>query len=377
MIYAIWLINRSGTPILSRTYKGFNVDPVLFSGLITAILGFAKEISGQEISEISMGNFKLLVHTYVEGPILVLAVSSEEDKTKYIDFVEDIRGRIIRRYGLFEEPNINAIPVIIRDLDSMVSQYGFIIAGEEAVTDILLDENAQKLLLHLILNKGLCILPKIEITGDLIISYPELKSVVSINPSELKFLLETLTKNGYLIRETYASILQCPLCKTSHVITVATCPHCGSSSIVKKIFIEHFRCGYIGPKTLFTSGKAEKLVCPSCKRELEVADFREFESFYCEHCNSLVNEPAYKIFCLKCNKYFNLNETNIFTISSYSLNEKAREFIEKKILKQLVKPVPKQKISKFHERFMHFKKLSELRSRVRLFKKTSKKKILL
>ena len=154
MIYAIWLINRSGTPILSRTYKGFNVDPVLFSGLITAILGFAREISGQEISEISMGNFKLLVHTYIESPILVLAVSSEEDKTKYIDFVEDIRRRIIRRYGLFEEPNINAIPVIIRDLDSIVSQYGFVIAGEEAVTDILLDENAQKLLLHLILNKS-------------------------------------------------------------------------------------------------------------------------------------------------------------------------------------------------------------------------------
>ncbi len=374
MIYAIWLINRSGTPIIARTYRGFNVDSVLFSGLITAILSFAKEISGHEINEISMGNFKILVNTFIEGPILVMAVSSEDEKEKYIDFVEDFRKRIVRRYGLFEEPNIKALPIITRDIDTLVSSYGFLTPQEFRSEEIIFDPKVQKILSYMLANEKHIISPLVYVTPPKII-FPEIDALsLGIDSNRLIVLLDSLSNLRYLSKKPSFSIPLCPKCGSAALVFHAVCPHCGSTAVTKRIFIEHFKCGYIGPSELFkemSESREVRLICPSCREVLGTNDYRMFESYYCDSCSSIIKTPTFKAYCPICNEYFELSEVNVKTYYSYSITKEMKEKLENIILKALItsKKV-KQKAEKsiYRQRFQFFKKMAEYRQALRAAK---------
>ncbi|MGQ4832944.1 MAG: hypothetical protein ACP6IS_03465 [Candidatus Asgardarchaeia archaeon] len=369
MIYAIWLINRSGTPIIARTYRGFNVDSVLFSGLITAILSFAKEISGHEINEISMGNFKILVNSFIEGPILVMAVSSGDEKTKYVEFVETFRKRIIRRYGLFEEPNIKALPIIIRDVDSLVSSYGFLVKEEFSSEKVIFDSRVQKILSYLLANEKERLTPFAYVLPPRV-TFPDMESLsINMDANNLIILLNELSKIGYLSKKVSFSIPACPECGSTALVINATCPECGSTSVTKLEFIEHFKCGYIGPASLFKQGDKDTLICPSCKSVLNVADYRKFESYYCESCGSMIKEPSFKAYCHVCNKFYDFSEVKIKTYYSYTLRDEMKDKIEEAVLKSIIVPKASTKIrkvsSQYRQRFMFFKRLAEHRKALR------------
>ena len=83
MIYAFWLIDINGLPIINRTYHKFTMDSVLFSGLLTAIFNFAQEVGGESLREVLMGNSKLLLGLYPEGLLVVLAVSPNDNSSKF------------------------------------------------------------------------------------------------------------------------------------------------------------------------------------------------------------------------------------------------------------------------------------------------------
>ncbi len=201
-----------------------------------------------------------------------------------------------------------------------------------AVTDsnasIWQDPKVAKLISGLLGGKINRISPEIDLRLDDGFSYREADDILGTSGRETSIILESLAREGLLLKEDFEKILISPN-GSVQLVPVERCPHCDSAQLNRGQLIEHFGCGYIGPEEEFTRGL--KQVCPKCKRELKLigTDYRKPGARYvCGSCHGIFPTPVIKCHCLKTGEFYRLEELRHTSLYSYSLNEAYRKRLE-------------------------------------------------
>jgi CheY-like chemotaxis protein len=159
-------------------------------------------------------------------------------------------------------------------------------------------------------------------------SYPEVDAVLGTTGRETALTLESLAKEGLLVKQDFDRILLSPA-GSMQLVPVERCPQCDSSELKRGELIEHFNCGYIGLEEEFTDGL--KQFCPKCKRELKLigTDYRKPGLRYvCKSCHGVFPSPVIKFRCLKTGEIYPLQELRYLRLYSYRLNEAYRKRLE-------------------------------------------------
>jgi CheY-like chemotaxis protein len=202
----------------------------------------------------------------------------------------------------------------------------------EAVTDdntnIWQDPKVAKLISSLLGGKIDRISPEIDLRLEDGFTYREADDILGTSGRETSLVLESLAREGLLLKEDYEKILISPS-GSVQLVPVERCPSCDSAQLNKGQLIEHFGCGYIGPEEDFNRGL--KQVCPKCKRELKLigTDYRKPGARYvCESCHGIFPTPVIKCHCLKTGEFYRLEELRHISLYAYSLNEAYRKRLE-------------------------------------------------
>jgi hypothetical protein len=156
------------------------------------------------------------------------------------------------------------------------------------------------------------ILPKFTPDG---IAYGELASLLTYyDNDQMRALLESLAKKGYIKKINYGTVALCPSCYSPVVMIVLSCPRCGSMKITKKEVIKHRACGYTGYAEDYFDGIECR--CPMCGAVYDPAEYHDpdaeddagftiAESMYeCDGCGSVSAKPSVTYNCIKCKTKF-------------------------------------------------------------------------
>jgi CheY-like chemotaxis protein len=159
-------------------------------------------------------------------------------------------------------------------------------------------------------------------------SYREADSAMGTTGKETVIILESLAKQGVLVKRDFEKILASPD-GSVQLLPVEKCPTCDSSDLTRGQLIEHFACGHIGLEDEFMRGSNQ--VCPKCHRELKLigTDYRKPGMRYiCGSCHGIFPSPVVKSRCLKTGEIYRLEDLHYISIYSYSLNESYRKKLE-------------------------------------------------
>jgi hypothetical protein len=158
--------------------------------------------------------------------------------------------------------------------------------------------------------------------------YREADSLLGTTGRETSLVLESIAKEGLLLKEDFRTMLVCPS-GSVQLMPVERCPYCDSEQVTRGQLVEHFNCGHIGLEEEFVSGL--KQVCPKCRRELKLigTDYRKPGARYvCNVCHEIFAAPVIKCRCLKTGEVFPLEELRRVVLYSYRLNEAHRKRLE-------------------------------------------------
>lgn len=61
MIQSVYLVNEGGETIASVPIGEFQLDEALFGGFLSAIQMYSKKISGKNVSELSLENYRIII----------------------------------------------------------------------------------------------------------------------------------------------------------------------------------------------------------------------------------------------------------------------------------------------------------------------------
>ncbi|MHA2359888.1 MAG: hypothetical protein ACXAB5_06420 [Candidatus Thorarchaeota archaeon] len=61
MIQSVYLVNEGGETIASVPIGDFQIDEVLFGGFLSAIQMYSKKLSGKNVSELSLENYRIII----------------------------------------------------------------------------------------------------------------------------------------------------------------------------------------------------------------------------------------------------------------------------------------------------------------------------
>jgi len=131
-----------------------------------------------------------------------------------------------------------------------------------------------------------------------------------------------LVEAGIFRRELYDKTIYCPRCGSANVSIQYCCPFCLSFDIKKSSLIEHIKCGYMDIEEKFVSG--DGLICPKCKRQLNVedVDYRRAGLWCtCNKCGRSFDIPVPRHFCRNCQTNFTFENAKIKEAYTYRLNE--------------------------------------------------------
>ncbi len=170
--------------------------------------------------------------------------------------------------------------------------------------------------------------PKIDLSLDEGFSYREAEEIMGTSPRETALILDSLAKEGLLLKQDFEKILVSPS-GSVQLLPVERCPACDSSQLTRGQLIEHFACGHIGLEEEFMHGLNQ--ICPKCRRELKLigTDYRKPGLRYiCGSCHGVFPTPTVKCRCLKTGEIYRLEELEYIPLSSYSLNESSRKRLE-------------------------------------------------
>ena len=159
-------------------------------------------------------------------------------------------------------------------------------------------------------------------------SYREAENIVGTTGKETALILESLAKEGLLLKQDFEKILVSPA-GSVQLVPVERCPTCDSSQLTRGQLIEHFGCGHIGLEEEFMRGLNQ--VCPKCRRELKLigTDYRKPGMRYiCNSCHGIFPSPVIKCRCLKTGEIYRLEDLRYISLYSYSLNEAHRQQLE-------------------------------------------------
>ena len=385
MIYAFWLIDINGLPIINRTYHKFTMDPVLFSGLLTAIFNFAQEVGGESLREVLMGNSKLILGLYPEGLLVVLAVAPNDNSSKFEPLIEDIHKHIVKKFGIRERINDpDLLLLVTKETDALVEQY----KSEEILIDLenlpLLDDTSiQDLFVSLHIKTEKNINPILTHNKIIPARYPEAEEIMKTDPARTNLILSQLADFRILLSKPKYSLLQCPNCNSTDIFAVNLCEDCGSP-LLPATLIEHFSCGFIGTEDQFIMNEKKELICPRCNGVLTSVNHRKFNGYICSNCKRIYKEPNIKGYCNECKSVFNFKEAKNYIVYEYKLNSllendlisliarkrKEAELAKKHVVvaKATQKQKPEYARKQFKNKFQILKEIYRIREAIRFLR---------
>jgi CheY-like chemotaxis protein len=190
------------------------------------------------------------------------------------------------------------------------------------------DPKVASLLSGLLSGKIKLLSPEIDLRMADGFSYREADAISGMKGKETALILESLAKEGLLLKKDFEKMLQSPE-GSFELIPLERCPQCDSSQLSRGQLIEHFSCGYIGLEEEFLKGLNQ--VCPKCKKELKLigTDYRKPGMRYiCGSCNGIFPHPTVKCRCLKTGEVYRLEELREVPLYSYYLNEANKKRLE-------------------------------------------------
>jgi DNA-binding NarL/FixJ family response regulator len=198
----------------------------------------------------------------------------------------------------------------------------------DSAVNIWQDPKVASLLSGLLSGKIKQLCPEIDLRLGDGFSYREADTITGMKGRETALILESLAKEGLLLKQDFEKILQSPV-GSSQLVPVERCPQCDSSQLTRGQLIEHFNCGHIGLEEEFLRGLNQ--VCPKCKRELKLigTDYRKPGMRYiCNSCHGIFPSPVIKCRCLKTGEIYRLEELHEVPLYSYRLNENRKQRLE-------------------------------------------------
>ena len=169
--------------------------------------------------------------------------------------------------------------------------------------------------------------PELDAHARLGHRFPTIETAFGLTSGAGLELLEYLAELDLLGRELHNQVHTCPRCGHCQLNFREMCPACRSIDVRITRLILHFRCSYTAPEKLFESGM--HLRCPKCQRRLNQLgqDFeRPGDTYSCNSCHELFEEPTLNAQCFNCSHRFATTEVEterIYTYRPTALAERA------------------------------------------------------
>jgi CheY-like chemotaxis protein len=190
------------------------------------------------------------------------------------------------------------------------------------------DPKVANLISSLVKGKIKQLAPKIDLGLGNGFSYDEAENIMGTASKETALILESLAKQGLLLKRDFEKILVSPN-GSIQLLPVERCPSCDSSQLTRGQLIEHFGCGHIGLEEEFMHGLNQ--VCPKCHRELKLigTDYRKPGTRYvCNSCRGIFPSPVVKSRDLKTGEMYRLEDLHYVSLYIYTLNDACRKQLE-------------------------------------------------
>ncbi|MFW9934432.1 MAG: AsnC family transcriptional regulator [Candidatus Thorarchaeota archaeon] len=197
----------------------------------------------------------------------------------------------------------------------------FVVGGFVTFTPSVLEDRGAWLLIKRLLDGTIEDLqPVLDSTTRYGFRYPEAEKVIETNPQDTVDRLEGLRRAGILDGELAESIFICMECSSPDLHPQYQCVSCEGNRLVHHPMIEHFSCGFIGPRSAFETEKG--LRCPSCKKSLEgeQQDYKAEFAFQCLDCNTVSAQPRLGFRCFQCQTITDPKELQSKPVYIYRLN---------------------------------------------------------
>jgi hypothetical protein len=138
--------------------------------------------------------------------------------------------------------------------------------------------------------------------------------------SDLRFL----ARRDYLEERFLERVSLCPKCASHHLNIREICPGCRRARLASEGLLHHFRCGYVGRLSEFTTvddGNGSRL-CPKCNRQLRHIGTeydRLGKASVCLECGMITENPPVEAVCLACGTRTSAEDLVSMDVFSYVL----------------------------------------------------------
>ena len=318
---ALWLVASAEYQYLANFYlfKDFSgvVNNTQFSRLVMGDLGKT--------------TIATLIGLYEAGLILGFAsLSEKKDKTKAVS-TERRRIEIPERVPVMVQSIVNGSNIAVTEdghqnvsdasigklaKSSNNSNYPSLDRDERTVAELFLFGNTKKIKAHADVSKP---------EGYYFEGIPSMK----IETSKLRRTLDSLVRRNIVISEIDDKMLLCKDCGSPNLQLKSMCPECKSMTLTRHTILEHFSCGLIDRQESFRTPSGD-LVCPKCNSKLHLigSDYRSLSQMYvCSECKALNKDLLQLMKCGGCGSISRLDEESEEYLYSYTLNDKAAEYI--------------------------------------------------
>ncbi len=140
--------------------------------------------------------------------------------------------------------------------------------------------------------------------------------------------LASLVERGCLETRFFDRVSLCPRCDSHHLNVREVCPSCRSAYLTSEGLFHHFRCGYVGIPSEFTSLGDHGYRCPKCNgtmRHLGTQYDRLGRAFVCRGCGVISENPPVEAVCLSCRTRVAADKLVSAAVFAYALTSRGAE----------------------------------------------------
>ncbi len=321
MLYAVWVIDKGGLPIITREYANFGIDSSLVSGFVEALYTFALELGAKGIREIDALSFKLIIERNIDGSLIVIAVDKDDKPSYYEDFMTAIRNEILDVYEDLGE-NPAAKKIVDSVFDRLIQKHIVKKSPWHAKQAKIINNPNVVKLIKLMINGEIKKISPTTSKNTPGFNYSVAELVLHQDVEETIKTLDKLVDYSILRKKPVMSILTCQN-RNEPVIVKLVCPKCNASALRQITIIEHFECGFIGE--LLDPPFARIKHCPNCGVILnkEGIEYIQRRGYICENCGSTIETPIVTYYCRNRGKTIKTDEATVSQIYEYELNEQS------------------------------------------------------
>ncbi len=152
---------------------------------------------------------------------------------------------------------------------------------------------------------------------------------LTLKPNAAAHQAECLCERGLLEKAFVERFYVCPRCDSDRIHARKICPQCHSSNLEEEQYLQHFRCGFQGPKSQFRQGL--HLVCPKCHRALVDfgVDYDQAETMIvCRNCGHSGSKSVLGMLCLDCGTNHASQSCKTRDAFTYELTDQGNGFAE-------------------------------------------------